>query len=131
MKGIDVSKHHGVIDWNKVKESGIEFVVIRAGYGKNNVDSQFINNICGAHTAGLKIMIYWFIYALNEADAIANADKCDSTISLYKDIVDMVFADWNMILTIILSRMESPRPRHPVQALSELFWSVYGRKVTA
>ena len=94
MKGIDVSKHNGVIDWNKVKESGIDFVVIRAGYGKNHVDSQFINNICGAHTAGLKIMIYWFIYALNEADAIANADKCDSTISLYKDIVDMVFADW-------------------------------------
>ena len=94
MKGIDVSKHNGVIDWNKVKESGIEFAIIRAGYGKNNVDKQFIHNICCAHSAGLKISVYWFLYALNEEDAIANAEKCDRTISLYKDIIDMVFADW-------------------------------------
>ena len=32
--GIDVSKHNGLIDFNAVKEAGIEFVIIRAGYGK-------------------------------------------------------------------------------------------------
>ena len=45
MRGIDVSKHQGLIDWKKVAASGVEFVIIRAGYGKNNVDQYFIENI--------------------------------------------------------------------------------------
>lgn len=93
--GIDVSYHQGAIDWKKVAESGIEYVIIRAGYGKNTVDKKFIENICSAETAGLKIGIYWFIYALNETDAIANAEKCHDTIALYKDIIDLkVWCDY-------------------------------------
>lgn len=88
-KGIDVSYHQGVIDWNKVKKSGVEFAIIRAGYGKNTTDKKFIENIVGAHTAGLKIGIYWFIYALNEKDAIDNAKRCIDTIVLYKDIITL------------------------------------------
>ena len=34
MKGIDVSVHNGIIDWQKVKESGIDFAIIRAGFGR-------------------------------------------------------------------------------------------------
>lgn len=34
MKGIDVSRHNGAIDWKAVKADGIEFTIIRAGYGK-------------------------------------------------------------------------------------------------
>lgn len=93
--GIDVSYHQGTIDWKKVADSGIEFAMIRAGYGKSTVDEKFIENIVGADTAGLKVGVYWFIYALNEADAIANADKCHETIKLYKDILDLgVAADY-------------------------------------
>ena len=40
-KGIDVSKHQGIINWNKVKKTGIEFAIIRAGYGKSTVDKYF------------------------------------------------------------------------------------------
>ena len=51
MKGIDVSYHNGVIDWNKVRQSGmVDFAIIRAGYGKSTMDKQYINNICGVHT---------------------------------------------------------------------------------
>lgn len=35
MKGIDVSKWQGRIDWQKVKAAGIEFAIIRAGYGSS------------------------------------------------------------------------------------------------
>lgn len=95
MRGIDVSYHQGTIDWGKVAKSGVEFAIIRAGYGKSTVDKKFIENIAGANTAGLKIGIYWFIYASNIKDAIANADMCDKTIRLYKDIIDLkVWADW-------------------------------------
>lgn len=94
-KGIDISYHQGTIDWKKVKESGVEFVIIRAGYGKNTMDKKFIKNIVGANTAGLKIGVYWFIYALNEQDAIENAKMCIDTIALYKDIIELkVWCDY-------------------------------------
>ena len=95
IKGIDVSYHQGLIDWKKVKQSGIEFAIIRAGYGRNTVDKKFIENIVGANTAGLKIGIYWFIYATNVQEAVENADMCHKAIALYKDIIKMkVWADY-------------------------------------
>lgn len=96
MRGIDVSYHNGLIDWNKVKQSGIvDFAIIRAGYGKSTMDKQFINNICGANTAGLKVGVYWFIYAANVDEAVMNAKKCEEYIEKYKDIITMkVWADW-------------------------------------
>lgn len=95
LKGIDVSYHQGNIDWKKVRESGVEFAIIRAGYGKSTVDKKFIENIVGADTAGLKIGIYWFIYAANEGEAVLNALKCNETIQLYKDAITLgVWADW-------------------------------------
>lgn len=95
IKGIDVSTFQGTIDWGKVKNAGIDFAMIRAGFGKGTVDNKFIENICGANTAGIKIGIYWFIYALNEEEAIKNAEKCIETIKLYKSIIELgVAADY-------------------------------------
>lgn len=94
-KGIDVSYHQGAIDWKKVADSGVEFAIIRAGYGKSTVDTKFIENICGAHTAGLKVGVYWFIYALNEQDALKNAEMFHSVIEPYRSAITMgVFADY-------------------------------------
>lgn len=94
MKGIDVSYHNGIIDWEKVKQS-VDFAIIRAGYGKSQMDKQFINNICDAHAAGLKTGIYWFIYAANTHEAILNAKKCEECIKGYKNRITMrVWADW-------------------------------------
>ena len=47
--GIDVSKHQGVIDWKKVKADGVEFAILRAGYGReiSQKDMQFENNYKG------------------------------------------------------------------------------------
>lgn len=95
MKGIDVSYHQGIIDWKKVADSGIEFAIIRAGYGKSTVDAKFIENIVGAHTAGIKVGVYWFIYALNEDDALLNAEMFHKTIEPYRNAITMkVFADY-------------------------------------
>lgn len=94
--GIDVSYHQGSIDWKKVAASGIEFAIIRAGYGKNTMDKEFIENIVGATTAGIKMIgIYWFIYAAGIEDAKRNAEKCHELIKLYKNHIDLkVWADW-------------------------------------
>lgn len=95
MNCIDVSEFQGVIDWNKVKNDGIEGVIIRAGYGKGNVDDRFYDYIKGAINAGLHIGIYWFSYAYNDDMAAREAQYCDELISEYKSAIDMpVFFDW-------------------------------------
>ena len=61
MKIIDVSEHQNEINWEKVKAAGIEGAIIRAGFGRGNIDRQYRNNIKGAIGAGLKyIGVYWF-----------------------------------------------------------------------
>jgi len=69
--GIDVSVHNDTIDWQKVKESGIDFAIIRAGYGKliSQKDARFERNYAGAKEAGLPVGAYWYSYAVTPAEA--------------------------------------------------------------
>ena len=71
MNGIDVSKWQGTIDFNKVKASGKEFVLIRAGYGRytNQKDEYFESNYKNAKAAGLHVGAYWYSYAESPEDA--------------------------------------------------------------
>ena len=76
--GIDVSKWNGTIDWNAVKASGVQFVIIRCGYrgstsGVLVEDSKFRSNIQGAQAAGLKVGVYFFSQAINEVEAVEEA----------------------------------------------------------
>lgn len=64
-KGIDVSENNGRVNWQIVKNKGIEFAIIRLGYGSGHLDSEFYRNVNGALAAGLKIGIYYYSYALN------------------------------------------------------------------
>ena len=82
-RGIDVSTWQGgYVDFDKVKKSGCEFVIIRAGYGREEyqIDNQFINNYNKARKAGLKIGAYWYSYAMSEEEAIQEAKACLSVI---------------------------------------------------
>lgn len=95
MRVIDVSEHNGKIDWKKVKADGIEGVIIRAGYGKGNVDKKFTANITGAMKNKLNIGIYWFSYAYSVDMAKREARYCNDIIEPYKGILKMpVFYDW-------------------------------------
>ncbi len=64
-KGIDVSEHQGVIDWTKVAKDGVQFAVIRAGYGRelSQKDKQFERNYAGAKAVGIQVGAYWYSYA--------------------------------------------------------------------
>ena len=67
MKGIDVSVHNGDIDWQKVKADGIDFAILRAGYGKpeSQKDQKFEQNYVGA---------YWYSYAMSPEEAELEAN---------------------------------------------------------
>ena len=78
--GIDVSSHQGSIDWNKVKNDGVEFVILRVGfrgYGPSGLlrnDARFEEYYDGARSVGLPIGVYFFSQAINEAEAIEEAN---------------------------------------------------------
>lgn len=76
--GIDVSKWQGNIDFEKVKQSGCEFVIIRLGYqkginGEMILDPYYKENIKKAKEYDLKVGVYIYTYAKSEDDAIIQA----------------------------------------------------------
>lgn len=76
VKCIDISTWQGGdVDFSKVKASGINYVIIRAGFGTKK-DNQFENNYAKAKAAGMKIGIYWFSYATNDYGGITEANAC-------------------------------------------------------
>lgn len=84
MKGIDVSKHNGVIDFEAVKAAGIDFVMIRAGYGANHIDEKYVRNISECNRLGIPCGVYWFSYALTPAMAAQEADYCLAAVKPYR-----------------------------------------------
>ena len=87
--GIDISKHNGNIDWNAVKNSGVQYVILRCGYrgsasGVLVEDQKFKRNIQGATAAGLKVGIYFFSQAVNEVEAVEEASMTLSLIKKYR-----------------------------------------------
>ena len=78
-KGVDVSHHNGVIDWNQVKKAGYDFAFLRLGYrgygkeGKLMVDREFQSSFKNARAAGIDLGVYFFSQAINEKEAIEEA----------------------------------------------------------
>lgn len=83
VKCIDISyAQGGNIDFTKVKNSGVESVIIRIGYGRevSQKDTYFERNYKGAKAVGLKIGGYWYSYASSVNDAKLEAQACLSCI---------------------------------------------------
>ena len=81
--GIDVSKYQSGLDWNKIKKSGVSFVIIRIGYrgygaaGNLVKGPMFEEHFTNARNAGLKVGVYFFTQAVNEAEAQEEAEGCN------------------------------------------------------
>ncbi len=78
VKCLDVSDWQYSIDFNKVKADGYDYVIIRAGYGRETYqkDVRFEENYKKAKAAGLKVGAYWFSYAMSPSEATAEANAC-------------------------------------------------------
>ncbi|MDO5403476.1 MAG: GH25 family lysozyme [Eubacteriales bacterium] len=77
IRGIDVSENNGTIDWEAVKASGVEFAIIRTGYGSNyesQDDKQAIRNMQECERIGIPYAAYLYSYALSKADALSEAE---------------------------------------------------------
>ena len=88
-KGIDVSEYQKLINWTSVKQSGIDFAIIRAGYrgwgtsGRLMTDMFFEKNIQEATKVGMNIGVYFFTQAINVPEAIEEANYVISLLSKY------------------------------------------------
>ncbi len=100
-KGIDVSKYQGEIDWEAVKNDGIDYAIIRVGirgYSEGGIleDEFFRQNMEGAIANGIPVGVYFFTQAVNEAEALEEADFVigmlqgyELTYPVYLDIEDV------------------------------------------
>ena len=96
--GIDVSKWQGDIDFNKVRESGATFVMIRIGSQRQkgdeiHIDEYFEQNIENAQNAGLKVGVYFYSTATAKSEAINQANWVVETLNNRKLDLPIVF-DW-------------------------------------
>ena len=76
-KGIDVSYHNGTIDWKKVKQSEVEYAIIRCGYGTNNKsqdDKKWEENVKGCVDNNIPYGVYLYSYADTVEKASSEAD---------------------------------------------------------
>ena len=77
--GIDVSSFQGDINWQLVREDGVEFAFLRAGYrgygeeGNIRADEKFEANYEGAHNAGIDVGVYFYSQAISVEEAIEEA----------------------------------------------------------
>lgn len=95
--GIDVSKWNEEIDWEKVKDAGIEYAIIRCGYrgassGSLVIDPNFTENIEGAIAADIPVGVYFFTQAVTESEAVEEASMVIHLIAEY-DVDYPVFLD--------------------------------------
>lgn len=87
--GIDVSEHQGEIDWDKVADTDVSFVMVRVGYrgygsGKLVDDAEFENNMKGAISHNLDTGVYYFTQAITQEEMQEEIDVILEGISPYK-----------------------------------------------
>lgn len=98
IQGVDVSRYQGEIDWERVRDVGIEFAIVRVGgrfinSGGFYEDRLYRGNIEGALEAGLDVGVYFFSQAISEEDGIEEAEYVLSLIEGY-DLTMPVVMDW-------------------------------------
>ena len=76
-RGIDVSSNNGPVDWQAVKAGGVDFAIIRCGYGMNQPDqddARWLENVTGCEAAGIPYGVYIYSYADSVSRAVSEAE---------------------------------------------------------
>lgn len=108
MKGIDVAKWNGIIDWKKVKDSGVEFAVLKVIDKQRKIEDSFLMNYNGAQSQGVPTDVYNYSYATTTDKALSDAKKVISIIKgknieyVWLDVEDDVQKNLGMKLINII-----------------------------
>lgn len=109
LKGIDVSAWQGKIDWQAVKNDGIQFAFVRIGHGAHVLDTYYSQNMKGAQEAGIPVGVYMYSTAKNEAEAIADAQfvirNMEGYLVSYPVVIDLEDASQDSLSKYQLGRI--------------------------
>ena len=83
LKVIDVSEWQGTIDWNRVKNSGVDAVILRFAHSTSHFDKQFERNLSEVRRLGIPFGLYIFSTAQNSNDATSEAYFTQQIVSKY------------------------------------------------
>ncbi len=89
-RGIDLSTHNQVTDWDKIKEN-VDFVILRAGYGKNNIDEKLVPYAAACMEREIPLGLYWFSYAYTVEMAKKEAQYCIQQAKKYQVAYPIAF----------------------------------------
>lgn len=107
--GIDVSKWQGNIDWSQAS-SAVSFAIIRCGFrgssGNIAVDPKFAQNIQGAKANGVRVGVYFYSIAMNEAQAVEEASLAIQQVSQYGGVSLPIYIDMEDSRQLSLSQAE-------------------------
>ena len=86
VKGVDLSKYNGTVDFTKLKEAGVGFAMLRLasrgyGSGKISLDEKFVEYAQNAQVAGIQIGAFFYSQAVNENEAVEEANYIVGAIS--------------------------------------------------
>jgi len=84
IKGIDVSRYQGSINWTEVRNEGINYVMIRVGYSNRNLDNNYEDNISGSNLAGIHTGVYFYSTAMSVEQSIGDAQWVIKQLRGYK-----------------------------------------------
>ncbi len=89
-RGIDLSTHNQVTDWDKVRQA-VDFIILRAGYGAGNIDEKLVPYAAACMEKGIPLGLYWFSYAYTVEMARREAQYCISQAKKYRVIYPIAF----------------------------------------
>ena len=105
--GVDISENNGYVDFEMLREAGVEFIIARAGYGMGHEDGCFSHYVETARDYGFKLGAYWFSYSLDPEQArqegqyaasIVSATDCLFELPIFYDTENSSWRDthgWN------------------------------------
>jgi len=133
--GIDVSKHQGQIDWAKVKQAGIDFAIIRCGYGEDKSEYDDIwwdYNASECERLGIPYGVYLYSYAESITDALSEAEHVlrliegrNLSLPVFYDMEDhkLMGHDLAAMANVFCDRISEMG--HPVGVYASLSWWDY------
>lgn len=85
--GVDISSKQGIVDFEKLKKAGVDFVMIKVGgrgYSSGNIvlDSSYKDYMNGAKNAGLGIGVYFYSQAVDKDEV---CEEAETLLELIKD----------------------------------------------
>ena len=98
IKGIDVSRYQGNIDWEKVKASGVKFAMLKTvstnkSFGGIYIDPYFERNYAECKRLGIPVGVYYYTYAQNKATA-------DKELAMFKKAISGKTFEYPLVVDV-------------------------------